>query len=66
MKVSLFSITGTMTVVVLAGVFFRYVLEAPLPWSEELARYLMVWGASLGASVAFEPFDRLRAPKNGR
>lgn len=54
MKVSLFSITGTMTVVVLAGVFFRYVLEAPLPWSEELARYLMVWGASLGASVAFE------------
>ena len=54
MKASLFSITGTMTAVVLAGVFFRYVLEAPLPWSEELARYLMVWGASLGASVAFE------------
>lgn len=54
MKASLFSITGTMTVVVLAGVFFRYVLVAPLPWSEELARYLMVWGASLGASVAFE------------
>jgi len=53
MKWVLFLVTGTMTLVVLLGVFFRYVLEAPLPWSEELARYLMVWGASLGAFVAF-------------
>lgn len=49
----LFLIIGTMTLVVLLGVFFRYILMAPLPWSEELARYLMVWGASLGAAVAF-------------
>jgi len=49
----LFIITGAMTVCVLLGVLFRYVLKAPLPWSEELARYLMVWGASLGASVAY-------------
>ena len=49
----LFLIIGTMTGVVLLGVLFRYVLMVPLPWSEELARYLMVWGASLGASVAF-------------
>ena len=54
MKWVLFLVTGAMTVVVLLGVFFRYVLEAPLPWSEELARYLMVWGASLGAFVAFK------------
>lgn len=53
LKWVLFLIMGTMTAVVLLGVLFRYVLEAPLPWSEELARYLMVWGASLGASVAF-------------
>ena len=46
-------ITGTMTLIVLLGVVFRYILKAPLPWSEELARYLMVWGASLGASVAY-------------
>ena len=49
----LFIDVGVMTLAVLAGVFFRYILEAPLPWSEELARYLMVWGACLGASVAF-------------
>jgi len=54
LKWVLFLIMGTMTAVVLLGVLFRYVLEAPLPWSEELARYLMVWGASLGASVAFK------------
>ena len=54
MKWVLFIVTGAMTLIVLLGVFFRYVLEAPLPWSEELARYLMVWGASLGAFVAFK------------
>jgi TRAP-type C4-dicarboxylate transport system permease small subunit len=53
LKWVLFLIMGTMTGIVLLGVLFRYVLVAPLPWSEELARYLMVWGASLGASVAF-------------
>ena len=53
LKWVLFLIMGTMTAIVLLGVLFRYVLEAPLPWSEELARYLMVWGASLGAAVAF-------------
>lgn len=54
MKWVLFLILGGMTLIVLLGVFFRYILKAPLPWSEELARYLMVWGASLGAFVAFK------------
>lgn len=49
----LFIITGAMTASVLLGVLFRYVLKAPLPWSEEMARYLMIWGVSLGASIAF-------------
>ena len=54
MKWVLFGLTGAMTAAVLLGVCFRYILKAPLPWGEELARYLMVWGASLGASVAFK------------
>lgn len=41
-----------MTLVVLAQVFFRFVIYLPLPWSEELARYLMVWMGMLGAVVA--------------
>lgn len=53
MKWVLFASTGAMTATVLLGVCFRYILKAPLPWGEELARYLMIWSASLGASVAF-------------
>jgi TRAP-type C4-dicarboxylate transport system permease small subunit len=43
--------TGAMTVVVLLGVMFRYVLQSPLSWSEEVARYLMIWAASLAISI---------------
>jgi TRAP-type C4-dicarboxylate transport system permease small subunit len=42
-----------MVVVVAAQVFCRYVLNHSLFWSEELARYLLVWMTFLGASVAF-------------
>ncbi len=43
--------TAGMTIVVLLGVFFRYVLRQPLSWSEEVARYLMIWAASLAVSI---------------
>jgi len=49
----IFVLGGAMFVVVLAQVVFRYVLSHPLPWSEELARYLMVWVACLAASEAY-------------
>lgn len=32
-------------------VIFRYVLRAPLAWSEELARYLFVWCTCLGIAM---------------
>ena len=31
----------------------RYLLDQPPSWTEELARYLMVWAGLLGASCAF-------------
>ncbi len=43
--------TGAMTIIVLLGVFFRYVVRQPLSWSEEVARYLMIWAASLAVSI---------------
>jgi TRAP-type C4-dicarboxylate transport system permease small subunit len=42
---------GGMTVVVIVGVIFRYVFVIPLGWTEETARYLMIWAASLAISL---------------
>lgn len=41
----------TITVIVNWGVFCRYVLFAPLPWSEQIPKYAMIWMGFLGASV---------------
>lgn len=41
-----------MTVDVLWGVFTRYVMGNQASWSEELARYLMIWIGILGAAYA--------------
>jgi TRAP-type C4-dicarboxylate transport system permease small subunit len=49
----IFALGAAMLVVVFAQVVFRYVLAHPLPWSEELARYLMIWVACLAASEAY-------------
>ncbi|MBW1961194.1 MAG: TRAP transporter small permease [Deltaproteobacteria bacterium] len=42
-----------MFISVLLQVFFRYVLEKPLSWSEELARFAFVWLSFIGAAMAF-------------
>ena len=49
----LFGFGFSMALIVAAQVFFRYGLNESLFWSEELARYLMVWLTFLGASVAY-------------
>ena len=47
----LIGLVTTMTVVVFLQVVCRYFLVQPLHWSEELARYLFVWIALLGAAL---------------
>jgi TRAP-type C4-dicarboxylate transport system permease small subunit len=51
---------AVMTAVILLGVAFRYVLEAPLPWSEELAKLLMLWIVFLGASAGIQRGEHVR------
>ncbi len=49
----LFGLGFSMALIVAIQVFSRYVLNHSLFWSEELARYLLVWLTFLGASVAY-------------
>lgn len=41
-----------MVIVVFAQVVIRYALNNPLAWSEEIARYILVWLTFLGAAYA--------------
>ena len=41
-----------MVVVILVQVFYRYVLDAALPWPDEAARFLMLWMTGLIAPSA--------------
>jgi TRAP-type C4-dicarboxylate transport system permease small subunit len=42
---------GAMAVVVMVQVVTRYILKIPLFWTEELARYLMIWAGVIGAAL---------------
>jgi TRAP-type C4-dicarboxylate transport system permease small subunit len=56
---ALIVITGLMTVVVILQVICRYVVKNPLAWTEEVARYLMVWMAFIGASCVIKKWDNI-------
>lgn len=49
----LFGLGFTMALLVAVQVFFRYALNQSLSWSEELARFILVWLTFLGASSAY-------------
>ena len=50
-EIPVFILSIIMTVTVLLGVFFRYVVRSPLGWSEELSRYVMIWMALLSVAL---------------
>lgn len=49
----LFGMGISMAIIVAVQVFFRYVLNNSLFWSEELARFLLVWLTFLGSCAAY-------------
>jgi TRAP-type C4-dicarboxylate transport system permease small subunit len=46
----LVALLAAMTFLIGLQVFMRYVMEASLTWSEELARYLFIWATYIGVS----------------
>lgn len=51
-EAALFVITITMLIAGVLQIFYRYVMNASLSWSEELMRFLYVWMTMIGASLA--------------
>jgi TRAP-type C4-dicarboxylate transport system permease small subunit len=53
-EVALIILLAAMALVVFLQVVFRYILHLPLFWTEEFARYCLVWASLLGAAVALK------------
>ena len=51
------SLMAGIVLLTLAQVLFRYVINSPLGWSEELARYAFVWVTFVGAAVLLRRRD---------
>jgi TRAP-type transport system small permease protein len=47
------TLVGSMAVIVIASVIWRYVLNDSLSWSEDVAKFLMVWLTFIGAPLGF-------------
>jgi TRAP-type C4-dicarboxylate transport system permease small subunit len=47
-------------VTMLLQIFFRYVLDSPLVWTEELCRYLFIWTCFLGWTIALRQKSHIR------
>ena len=59
---------GLMLLLVLFQVLARYIFQTVPVWTEEAARYCMVWGGLLGATVSFKKeYDPrlIQPPKTG-
>ena len=51
-KIAVISCVLSIALIVSTSIFFRYVLNNSITWSEEIAKYLMVWMVFVGAPVA--------------
>ena len=68
------ALMAVMTVLVIANVFSRYLLNHSIVWVEEVTRYMMVWvgfvGSGLvlryGAHIAVDAFQDILSPKIAR
>lgn len=59
LKIVVNTLLWVMTADVFTGVIFRYVLEKPLVWADELALICAVWMTLIGAGVVYEEDQHL-------
>lgn len=52
-------ILACIIIVMIVQVFFRYVLNQSLYWSEEIVRYLFVWFVFLGGAIVLRDNDHI-------
>jgi len=52
-EISVSSLLALMFIIVMTSIFFRYIINLPIFWTEELARYIMFYMVMLGSAVAF-------------
>lgn len=55
-----------LVVLLLAQIAGRYLISAPWPWTEELARYVLIWVSFLGAWIAARQGAHFTASDPGR
>src|SRR5215212_12011313 len=52
-KLFIGALVGAIVVITLAAVWWRYVINAPLAWPEQVSRILFVWITFVGAAVLY-------------
>jgi TRAP-type C4-dicarboxylate transport system permease small subunit len=58
--IGLIVVFGLIIAIILAAVFFRYVLNRSLFWSDELVRYLFVWFTFWGSALVLRDRRHIR------
>ena len=64
-RLSRFSVivfVATITVVMLAQVFFRYIINSSLQWSEEISVWALIWMVFVGSAVVMKDWAHINIP----
>ncbi len=48
-----FGVLTTLLITIWLQVFTRYILNDSLQWTEEISRFVMIWGVLVGANIAY-------------
>jgi len=52
-------VLGSIVIIMIVQVFFRYVLNHSIYWSEEIVRYLFIWFVFIGGAIILRDNDHI-------